>query len=115
LRARDDDVAARDPTSSSGPCRASGTVLESPDHGPQLCHAVAESYPPQCPGLEVVGWNWAAVDGEEFAGGTTWGAYEVTGTVEAEVVLADGGLEAGYDSRCGPGTVVVTGWLQPVT
>jgi hypothetical protein len=40
---------------------------------------------------------------------------EVNGTVEVEVVVADGGLQEDYDSRYGPGTVVVTGWLQPVT
>jgi hypothetical protein len=56
------------------------TVLESPDHGPQLCQAVAESYPPQCGGSDVVGWDWADVEGEETAGGTIWGTYQVTGT-----------------------------------
>jgi hypothetical protein len=55
------------------------TVLESPDHGPQLCSAVAESYPPQCGGPDVVGWDWDAVDAES-ANGTTWGAYHVVGT-----------------------------------
>lgn len=59
---------------------ASATVLESPDHGPQLCAAVAESYPPQCGGPDVVGWDWADVDGEESANGTTWGVYRVVGT-----------------------------------
>ncbi|CAN5126341.1 hypothetical protein BH24ACT1_BH24ACT1_11460 [soil metagenome] len=56
------------------------TVLESPGHGPQLCRAVAESYPPQCGGPDVVGWDWADVENEESASGTTWGAYQVTGT-----------------------------------
>ncbi|MBA2438292.1 MAG: hypothetical protein H0V52_08080, partial [Acidimicrobiia bacterium] len=31
------------------------TVLESPDHGPQLCQGVDLSYPPQCGGPDVVG------------------------------------------------------------
>jgi hypothetical protein len=82
--AGDNQLAARGPASASGQYRGSGTVLESPDHGPQLCDAVAESYPPQCSGLEVVGWDWAAVDGEESARGTTWGTYEVTGTWDGE-------------------------------
>ena len=55
------------------------TVLESPEHGPQLCGAVAESYPPQCGGPEVVGWDWAAVE-HESANGTRWGDYHVVGT-----------------------------------
>jgi len=56
------------------------TVLESPGHGPQLCSEVATSYPPQCGGLDIEGWDWEAVDGEETANGVTWGSYHVTGT-----------------------------------
>lgn len=69
------------PSASAGQRFAvTATVLESPDHGPQLCHAVAESYPPQCGGPDVLGWDWQQVDGEESAGGTTWGEYRVVGT-----------------------------------
>ena len=57
-----------------------GTVLQKDDEAPQFClGAVAESYPPQCTGPEIVGWDWDAVDGEETASGVTWGAYAVTG------------------------------------
>lgn len=56
------------------------TVLESPEHGPQICAGQNDSYPPQCSGPAVVGWEWHAVDGEESAIGTTWGAWHVTGT-----------------------------------
>lgn len=64
---------------------ASTTVLESPDHGPQLClGGVAESYPPQCGGPDVVGWDWDDVEGEESASGTTWGTYSVVGTWDGE-------------------------------
>jgi len=60
---------------------ATATVLEAPGHGPQLClGGVAESYPPQCGGPDVVGWDWNAVDQEESANGTTWGTYRVVGT-----------------------------------
>ena len=48
-----------------------GTVLESPEHGPQLCFAVAESLPPQCGGPDVVGWDWDAVP-HESAQGVRW-------------------------------------------
>jgi hypothetical protein len=61
--------------------RGVGTVLESPDHGPQLClGGVMDSYPPQCDGVELVGWDWAAAEGAESANGSTWGSYAVTGT-----------------------------------
>ena len=59
---------------------ARATVLESPDHGPQLCFAVATSLPPQCGGPDIPNWSWAKVAGEERANGTTWGEYVVHGT-----------------------------------
>jgi hypothetical protein len=63
----------------------STTVLESPDHGPQLClGGVAESYPPQCGGPDVVGLDWAEVDGEESASGTTWATLGLVGTWDGE-------------------------------
>ena len=73
-------------TASSSPGRyeVSATVLESPDHGPQLCSSVLESYPPQCGGPDVAGWDWDAVDDELSANGTTWGAYSVVGTWDGE-------------------------------
>jgi hypothetical protein len=55
------------------------TVLESPAHGPQLCLGVLDSLPPQCDGPDVAGWDWAAVDGEESANGTTWGDFHLVG------------------------------------
>lgn len=68
-----------------GPYRATGTVLESPEHGPMLCMFVATSYPPQCGDLELVGWDWDLVDDEQSVGGTTWGGYyEVVGTWDGE-------------------------------
>jgi hypothetical protein len=62
-----------------GAHQGSGTVLESPAHGPQLCRFMATSLPPQCGGIDLVGWDWAAVDNEESRNGTTWGEYQVTG------------------------------------
>lgn len=64
--------------------RGTVVVLESPEHGPQLCTTVEESYPPQCGGPDVVGWHWAEAPDEESANGTTWGSYEVTGTWDGE-------------------------------
>lgn len=76
-----DPVVAGDGADDAERYTASTTVLESPDHGPQLClGGVAESYPPQCGGPDIVGWDWAEVDGEESANGTTWGDFTVVGT-----------------------------------
>lgn len=64
---------------------ATATVLESPDHGPQLClGGVNDSLPPQCGGPDIVGWSWEDVDGYETAGGTTWGTYTVVGTYDGD-------------------------------
>lgn len=61
------------------------TVMEAPGRGLQLClGGIAESYPPQCGGLELVGWDWDAVDGEESASGSTWGSFTVVGTYDDE-------------------------------
>ena len=72
------------PATSTGRYEVSATVLQSPDHGPQLCYAVEESLPPQCGGPDVVGWDWAEVEGEESVRGTTWGSYRVVGTWDGE-------------------------------
>lgn len=69
------------------PVRVTGatTVLESPDHGPEMCFGgIAESDPPQCGGLPLVGWDWDRVEGEESRLGTTWGTYRVTGDYDGE-------------------------------
>lgn len=63
----------------------SGTVLESPDHGPELClGGVAESYPPQCSGLPVAGWDWEDVEDRRSSAGTTWAEVSVRGTYDGE-------------------------------
>jgi hypothetical protein len=100
---------------------ATTTVLEAPGHGAQLClGGVAESYPPQCGGPEVVGWNWDDVDDETSASGTTWGDYHVVGTWDGERLTltappgapvrptpnADGGLASPCDAPKG-------GWAFP--
>lgn len=78
-----DDVP--DQQGTDGPVyRGTATVLESADHGPQLCGGTQDSYPPQCSGPDITNWDWNEVDGEESANGTTWGTFEVTGTWDAE-------------------------------
>lgn len=58
-----------------------GTVLQVGDAAPQFClGAVLTSYPPQCSGPELTGWDWETIEGDETADGTTWGAYAVWGS-----------------------------------
>lgn len=82
--------APSDSIAAPGQVIGQGTVLQKDDEAPQLClGAVAESYPPQCSGPEITGWDWNAVDGEETASGVTWGAYAVTGTWDGTVFAAE--------------------------
>ncbi|MEV0720135.1 hypothetical protein [Asanoa sp. NPDC050611] len=67
----------------AGRYRAVGTVLESAEHGPQLCQHVATSLPPQCGGPDVVGWSWDGLDHQNVAG-TRWGTFEIVGTYDGK-------------------------------
>jgi hypothetical protein len=63
---------------------ASATVLDDAD-GPRLClGGVADSLPPQCAGPPLVGWDWATVEGEQSASGSTWGDFHVVGRFDGE-------------------------------
>ena len=60
-------------------------VLESPEHGAELClGGVLESLPPQCGGMPITNWDWGAVDDEETANGTTWVSVYLRGTSDGE-------------------------------
>ena len=69
------------PTSGPEELVGQGMVI-SPEDGPaMLCLGpVMESYPPQCSGPEIIGWDWTAVDDSETSNGVTWGTYAVHGT-----------------------------------
>ncbi|MDE0801956.1 MAG: hypothetical protein OSA99_01410 [Acidimicrobiales bacterium] len=116
IRAGSDDGATSDTPAATATIpadtvyEATATVLESPGHGPQLClGGVAESYPPQCGGPDIVGWDWSTVEAES-AGGTTWGTYSVTGTWDGETFtltdeaepdgFSDSGPSATFDTPC---------------
>lgn len=64
------------PTGYDGRFRTVTAVLESPEHGPQLCSYMEESYPPGCAGPDVIGWDWDGLAAEP-SNGTTWGTHEV--------------------------------------
>lgn len=62
-----------------------GLVLQQDGQPPQLCvGGVAESYPPQCGGPELVGFAWEDAPEHESAAGVTWGAATVVGTFDGE-------------------------------
>lgn len=62
-----------------------GTVLQVDDAAPMFClGGVLQSYPPQCDGPEIIGWDWDSVDGAETASGVTWGGYALQGTWDGE-------------------------------
>jgi hypothetical protein len=63
--------------------QATATVLQSRDHGPELClSGIARMSPPACRGLPIPNWRWDQVEGEQAAGGTTWGRYQLVGTYD---------------------------------
>jgi hypothetical protein len=101
-----------------GRYEADGTVLESPDHGAELClGGIAESYPPQCSGLPIPNWDWSEVEGEESASGTTWGTFHVLGTYDgsAFTVLEVGAYEppaSGSVDFTAPCAEPVGGWVS---
>ena len=69
-----------------GEVTGQGTVIQTGDAAPQFCLGpVAESAPPQCSGIELAGWDWDTVDGEETMGDVTYGAYALTGTWDGSV------------------------------
>jgi hypothetical protein len=65
--------------------QVNATVLEDETHGPMLClGGILLSLPPQCGDVRIAGWDWQAVEGEETAGGTTWGNYRLVGRYDGE-------------------------------
>lgn len=61
-----------------------GTVMDT--GRPELClGAVAESFPPQCSGIALEGWDWSRVGPTfEESGDVRWGGYAVFGTFDGE-------------------------------
>lgn len=72
------------PAAPTGDVFTQGTVMET-DGATELClGAIAESYPPQCSGIPLVGWSWEGIGDVEASGGATWGAYALWGTYDGE-------------------------------
>jgi len=66
----------------SGPVRTANLATVMDTGSPELCLGpVAESYPPQCGGPALVGWDWADHEGTfDKQGDVRWGTYALTGT-----------------------------------
>ncbi len=67
--------------------RYAATVMDT--GRPELCLGpVAESYPPQCGGPALEGWDWAAYDGHyDQQGDIRWGVFYVTGTWDGSIFV----------------------------
>ena len=84
-----------------GPVRTRNLATVMDTGGPELCLGpVAESYPPQCGGPPLVGWDWGAHDGVfERQGEVRWGQFAVTGTFDGTAFTVDGATPAAlYDT-----------------
>ena len=79
------------PTSTSAPApefEYIGTVIESPDHGPEACAAlVLMSLPPQCRGVPLPNLDWDTVPWAEEVRGTTWAEMVLTGHFDGRELI----------------------------
>ena len=85
----------------SGPVHTRGLVTVMDTGSPQLCLGpVAESYPPQCGGPPLVGWDWADHHGAfEHVGEIRWGEFAVSGTFDGTTFTVTDAVPAAlYDA-----------------
>ncbi len=77
------------------------TVLDTGDGRPRLCLGpVLESWPPQCDGPALLGWDWRAMQGvHERSGKVRWGMFAVSGTWDGTALtVVDAVPAALYDA-----------------
>ena len=92
------------------PVTGVGTVIEKPGSPPELCLGpVRESWPVQCEGIALGGWDWTAnpPDAQTDAGSplTRWGVYAVDGTFDGATLTVTGAVSlALYDPMAEPST-----------
>lgn len=90
------------------PVTGLGTVIEKPGSTPELCLGpVRESWPPQCEGIPVSGWDWGTnpPDAQSEAGSpvTRWGVYAVDGTFDGATLTVTRAVSlALYDAMAEP-------------
>jgi hypothetical protein len=92
--------------------RTQATVLDPGGAGgPELCLGpVSESFPPQCSGIPLLGWDWAEQPGHSFETrrGARWGQFVVIGTFDGQTMTASSAAPAG-DRTGGPDVLEPTG------
>ncbi|MXG91986.1 hypothetical protein [Nocardioides flavescens] len=91
------------PPSPTGTVRTAGlvTVIDEGE-GPEVCLGpIAMSFPPQCSGPAVEGWDWST-SGQgmhETQGSIRWGSYALTGTWDGSALTVDDAVPAAlYDA-----------------
>ena len=91
-----------------GEVTGQGTVLQVSEQTPVLCLGpVRESFPPQCDGIPLVGWDWESAGVQDEAGDgetrTRWGTYAVTGDFDGRTLAVTGAVPlALYDIAASP-------------
>lgn len=91
------------------------TILDDGD-GPELClGGVLTSYPPQCGGPRLVGWDWADHEGAyEESQGVRWGDFVVIGRYDGEEFAVERVLdEADWPAPDHSGTDFTSACLEP--
>jgi hypothetical protein len=90
-----------------GPVVGLGLVLDNGEPG--FCLGpVAESYPPQCRGLALEGWDWKQHQGEfDQAGDVRFGSFAVTGTFDGTTLT--------YQSAVSGAVYDPMPWPQPTS
>jgi hypothetical protein len=83
-------------------------VMDRGDGPPELCLGpVAESYPPQCGGPPIEGWDWSVEQRHhEQQGRVRWGSFSVTGTWDGETFTVTDAVPAALYSPVAPGETV---------
>jgi hypothetical protein len=79
-----------------GPVRTRQLATVMDTGRPELCLGpVAESYPPQCGGPPMAGWDWADHAGDfDRQGEVRWGMFAVTGTFDGATFTVTGAVPA---------------------
>jgi hypothetical protein len=104
--ATDDGPATPPVPEPSGEVRTAqlATVIDAGE-GVQLCLGpIAQSYPPQCGGPDVTGWDWSGIGQlHDQQGAVTWGSYAVTGRWDGSSLAASSAVPAAlYDPAMVP-------------
>ena len=88
-----------------GPVRTRQLATVMDTGSPELCLGpVAESWPPQCSGTALAGWDWSEHQGTfDRSGSTRWGAYLVEGEWDGSTFTYDDAIPAAvYDAAPAP-------------